>query len=71
MLGKGSSLRNGCQALEQAPSRSGHSRRPAGVQEVFIQHVLRHGLIFVWSSEKPGVGRDDPWWSLPAQDILQ
>jgi len=47
-----------------------HGTRLYGVQEVSGQHAQTCGLIFGWSCVEPGVRLDDPYRSLPIQDIL-
>ena len=58
------------QAVEQPPQGSGNGTELAGVQEVSEQCSQTYNLISGWSCVEPGVGLDDPYGSIPTQDIL-
>lgn len=59
LLGKGSSLREGVRAVEQAPQGNGYGTKAARVQKSFRQCSQTYGLIFRSSCVGPGVGLYD------------
>lgn len=58
-------------STEQGPFASGHSPKPASIQNVFGQHSWIFGLTFIFTCVESGVSFDDLSESLPTHSIPQ
>jgi len=58
------------QALKQPPQGNSHGTELAEIQEASGLWAQRYDLTFGLTCVEPGVGLDDPYGSLPTQDIL-